>query len=84
MFVELAVREQCLVCRCTADSVGLNGSEGHIYKGSAPGESLTHAFRPDDVVGAGIIPEKDCVFFTYARHPYHTAVDAKPFLINTC
>jgi hypothetical protein len=69
-----------------AESVGLNGSEGHIYKGSAPGEPLTHAFRPEDVVGAGIVPEKESVFFTYAHLPYHhhSAVDIMVLLINRC
>lgn len=57
------------LCRLVADSFGLNGSEGQVYKGTAPGECLTHAFRPGDVLGAGIIPAKGCVFFTYALPP---------------
>lgn len=49
-----------------ADSIGLNGMEGHVYKGTSPGTSLTHAFRPGDIFGAGIIASKSMVFFTYA------------------
>ena len=63
-------------CRLMAGSFGLNGSEGQLYKGSGPGEPLTHAFRPGDILGAGIIPAKGCVFFTYAVIPssHHAAM----------